>query len=198
MTALLIACGALAREVIAIRDRYAWDAKVLAIPSLLHNRPELIPNAVMRKIEAHRPDFRTIAVIYGDCGTGGLLDKRLKSLGIERIAGPHCYEMYGGDDFNAIMAENPGTFFLTDYLVQSFDHLVIEGLGLDRFPELRDEYFGSYQRIMYLQQRVDPVLMEKAAQAAKILKLRLEIHQTGYGELETRLVEFMRKHHDHP
>lgn len=196
MTALLIACGALAREVIAIRDKYVWDAKVLAIPSLLHNSPNLIPDAVMQKIEAHRPDFHTMVVIYGDCGTGGLLDKQLESLGVERIAGPHCYEMYGGDDFNAIVAENLGTFFLTDYLVQSFDHLVIEGLGLDRFPELRDTYFGSYRRMVYLQQRVDPQLMEKAVRAAKMLNLRLEVHNTGYGELETRLVKFMGKHHD--
>lgn len=193
MTALLIACGALAREVIAIRDKYAWDAKVLAIPSLLHNNPQLIPDAVAQRIEANRADFRTIVIIYGDCGTGGFLDRRLEQLGVERIAGPHCYEMYAGDNFKAMMQEEPGTFFLTDYLVRSFDHLIIEGLGLDRFPELRNTYFGNYHRMIYLQQRDDPQLSSKAAQAAEMLQLPLEVWQTGYGELEKRLIEFMEK-----
>lgn len=191
MSDLFIACGALAREVIAIRDKYQWDVKVLALPSLLHNSPNRIPDAVLRKIEECRPDYERILVVYGDCGTGGMLDKALDELGVERIAGPHCYEMYAGDEFDSIVEEEIGTFFLTDYLTQSFDHLVIEGLGLDRFPELHEIYFGNYKRVVYLQQREDPILLEKAQEAAKMLKLPLEIRASGYAALETRLVEFM-------
>ena len=191
MSDLFIACGALAREVIAIRDKYQWDVKVLALPSLLHNTPNRIPDAVMRKVEDLRPDYERILIVYGDCGTGGMLDKRLDELGVERIAGPHCYEMYAGDEFDSIVDEEIGTFFLTDYLTQSFDHLVIEGLGLDRFPELHEMYFGNYKRVVYLQQREDSILLEKAQEAAKMLELPLEIRTTGYAALETRLVDFM-------
>jgi hypothetical protein len=193
MSDLFIACGALAREVIAIRDKYQWDVKVLALPSLLHNSPNRIPDAVLRKIEDCRPDYERILVVYGDCGTGGMLDKTLDELGVERIAGPHCYEMYAGDEFESIVEEELGTFFLTDYLTQSFDHLVIEGLGLDRFPELHEMYFGNYKRVVYLQQRQDPMLIEKAKEAAQMLKLPLEIRESGYAALESRLVEFMEK-----
>jgi hypothetical protein len=192
MTVLLIACGALAREVIAIRDQYEWDAKILALPSLLHNTPQGIPDAVIRKIEDYRADYERIVVLYGDCGTGGVLDTHLDEIGIERIAGPHCYEMYAGAaEFDSMMEEELGTFFLTDYLTQSFDHLVIEGLGLDRFPELHELYFGNYRRMIYLQQRHNPLLIEKAQEAAKMLNLPLEIRPTAYGALETRLVEWM-------
>lgn len=186
---LLIGCGALAREVIALRDKHQWDADVLALPALLHNTPERIPDAVIDKITQLRPDYDCVIVIYGDCGTGGLLDARLDAIGVERIQGPHCYEMYAGEDFQAMMDDAPGTFFLTDYLVQSFDHLVIEGLGLDRYPELRDMYFGNYTRVIYLQQRIDATLLAKAYAAATALHLPLEIGHTGYGALETRLLE---------
>lgn len=191
MSDLFVACGALAREVIAIRDKYNWDAKVLALPSLLHNTPNRIPDAVVRKIEDLRPDYERILVIYGDCGTGGLLDKHLDELNVERIAGPHCFEMYAGDEFDSIMEEELGTYFLTDYLTQSFDHLVIEGMGLDRYPELHEMYFGNYKRVVYLQQREDPILIEKAKEAAAMLKLPLEIRQSGYAALESRIVAFM-------
>jgi len=194
MTALFIACGALAREVIALRDKHKWDVKILALPSVLHNSPEHIPDAVLEKIEAHHHNYDISLIIYGDCGTGGLLDKRLEQLGIERIAGPHCYEMYAGVAFHQMMEAIPGTFFLTDYLVQSFDHLVIENLGLDRFPELRDVYFGNYERLVYLQQRQDTKLLFQAVQAAQWLNLPLELRKTGYGALEKRLTAFMDKH----
>lgn len=194
MTTLLLACGALAREVIAIRDRHGWDAKVLALPALLHNIPRQIPAAIARAVEQHGHEFDRIVIVYGDCGTGGRLDQELEALGLERIAGPHCYEMYAGKGgFAALSEEEPGTFYLTDYLTGSFDHLVIEGLGLDRHPELRDEYFANYRRLVYLQQRDDPELVEKARAGAAALDLPLEIRPTGYGELESRLLALMEK-----
>ena len=189
MTTLLVACGALAREVIALRDRHNWDAKVLAVPALLHNRPERIPGAVTARIEEMGEVYERVVVVYGDCGTGGALNAALRLLSVERVSGPHCYEQYAGSqEFAALMDEEPGTFFLTDYLARSFDHLVIEGLGLDRLPELRDDYFKNYRRVVYLQQRDDSGLLAKAQAAARALNLPLEVRHTGYGALERRLL----------
>ena len=190
-TTALIVCGALAREVLALKERHGWDAEVLALPSLLHNTPDKIPTAVARRIHEARRQFARVIVVYGDCGTGGQLDALLAAEGVERVAGPHCYEMYGDGRFAALMDEAPGTYFLTDYLVQSFDHLVVEGLGLDRYPELREEYFRHYTRVVYLAQRDDPALRERAAWAAAQLGLPLEIEVVGYGALEERLVGLM-------
>jgi hypothetical protein len=192
MTTALIACGALAREVLALKEKHGWDADVLGVPSLLHNTPDRIPEAVRERIHEARAHYDRVIVAYGDCGTGGLLDQRLAAEGVERVAGPHCYEMYANGQFEQLMAEQPGTYFLTDYLVQSFDHLVIEGMGLDRFPELRDEYFRNYTRVVYLAQRDDPALRARAQWAAGVLGLPLEIHVAGYGALETRLLELMK------
>ncbi|MEW5987154.1 MAG: DUF1638 domain-containing protein [Chloroflexota bacterium] len=191
MTTALIACGALAREVLALRNRYGWAADVLAVPALLHNRPDHIPPAVLARIQEARASYERVIVVYGDCGTGGQLDKLLAAEGVQRVAGPHCYEMYANGHFAALMDEAPGTFFLTDFLAQSFDHLVIEGLGLDRFPELRDDYFGHYTRVVYLAQRDDPALRERAQWAADSLGLPLEIRPVGYGALETRLLALL-------
>ena len=192
MTTLLVACGALARELIALRDRHAWDVKILALPALLHNTPQLIPDAVEKRVKADGLHFTRTIIMYGDCGSGGMLDRKLDELGLERISGPHCYEQYAGaEEFSAMMDDEPGTYFLTDYLVQSFDHLVIEGMGLDRYPELRDEYFRNYQRVVYLQQRQDAALLEKARTAAEALKLPLEVRYTGYGALEARLLNIL-------
>jgi hypothetical protein len=132
-----------------------------------------------------------VIVVYGDCGTGGLLDRMLEAEGVERIAGPHCYEMYADGTFSQLMREAPGTFFLTDYLVQSFDHLVLEGLGLDRNPELRKDYFHNYTRVVYLAQRDDPGLQERAKWAAGSLGLPLEIRVVGRGKLESRLMALL-------
>ena len=188
-------CGALAREVIAIRDRYQWSAQILAIPASLHNAPCKIPDAVADRVENIHEAYEHIVIVYGDCGTGGILDRTLDKLGLERIAGPHCYEQYAGSEmFDRLMDEEPGTFFLTGYLVQSFDHLVIEDLGLDRYPELRDDYFRHYKRIVYLQQTANEQLLMKAEAAATYLNLPLEIVPTGYGALEDRLREFVDRH----
>nr|MBN1229240.1 DUF1638 domain-containing protein [Anaerolineae bacterium] len=193
MTVLLLTCGALAREVIAIRNRYGWDAEVLAVPALLHNDPSRIPEAVRKRIVDTADRYEHTIVIYGDCGTAGALDDMLDSLSVERISGPHCYEQYlGKDAFEAAMVDEPGTFFLTDFLVRSFDHLVIEGLGLDRAPELRDTYFANYRRVVYLKQTDDPSLLAKASRAAAQLELDFEVWDTGYGTLETRLVNLMK------
>ena len=192
MKTALIACGALAREVLALKEKHGWDADVLGVPSLLHNTPDRIPEAVRERIHEARAHYDRVIVAYGDCGTGGLLDQMLAAEGVERVAGPHCYEMYANGQFEQLMAEQPGTYFLTDYLVQSFDHLVIEGMGLDRFPALRDEYFRNYTRVVYLAQRDDPALRARAQWAAGVLGLPLEIHVVGYGALETRLLELMK------
>jgi hypothetical protein len=185
----LIACGALAREVLALREKHGWQADVLALPSLLHNEPERIPGAVQKRIRQAKEQYERVIVVYGDCGTGGLLDRLLEKEGVSRVAGPHCYEMYADGTFESLMAEAPGTYFLTDYLVQSFDHLVLEGLGIVKHPELRDDYFHNYTRAVYLAQREDPALVARAKWAADSLGLPLEVRKTGYGKLETRLKE---------
>jgi hypothetical protein len=191
MSTMLVACGALAREVLALKKKHGWDVEVQAVPALLHNDPGRIPSAVLQRIRQAKAAGRRVIVVYGDCGTGGMLDQALAREGVGRIAGPHCYEMYANGTYEKIMAEAPGTFFLTDYLLQSFDHLVLEGLGLYRYPELREEYFRNYTRVVYLAQREDPVLLERAHWAADSLGLPLEVHQTGYGHLETRLKELI-------
>jgi hypothetical protein len=191
MTTALIACGALAREVIALKERHGWEADVLAVPALLHNRPDRIPAAVLKRIRETRGQYDRVIVVYGDCGTGGQLDGLLAAEGVERVSGPHCYEMYANGRFDNLMAQAMGTFFLTDYLVRSFDHLVIEGLGLDRHPELRNEYFANYTRVVYLAQREDAGLRARAVAAAQAIGLPLEILHVGYGALESRLVERM-------
>lgn len=189
----IVACGALAREVLALREKYGWAAEVVGVPVLLHNTPERIPPAVRRRIRELRSRFDRVVVVYGDCGTAGGLDDALAAEGVERIRGPHCYEIYAGAAFETMMAEAPGTFFLTDYLVGSFDHLVLENLGLDRYPELLTDYFGNYTRVVYLVQREDPERLARARWAADQLGLPLEVRHVGLGALEERLVELMSR-----
>jgi hypothetical protein len=188
---LLIICGALAREVIDIVQRHGWDAKVVGVSGLDHLLPEKIPGDVEAKIVALRDRFERVIVVYGDCGTGGALDRVLERHGIERVWGPHCYEMYSGPLFQRLMEEEIGTFVLTDFLVRTFRGSVIRGLGLDRFPELKDQYFRHYTRVVYLAQTHDPELVDKAQGIADFLELRLEIRYTGFRRLEDRLVAIM-------
>ncbi|MCX6025641.1 MAG: DUF1638 domain-containing protein [Chloroflexi bacterium] len=192
MRTALIACGALAREVLALRAKHGWQAEVLAVPALLHNTPDRILQAVARRIREARAAFDRVIVVYGDCGTGGRLDALLAAEGVERVAGPHCYEMYADGHFQAMMDRAPGTFFLTDYLARSFDHLVVERLGLDRHPELRGDYFANYTKVVYLAQEAKPELVAKAEWAAGVLGLPLEVVPVGYGALESRLVKMMQ------
>jgi len=146
--------------------------------------PEKIPEGVRGKIREARGKYDRIFVAYGDCGTGGELDRVLAEEGVERIDGPHCYQFFAGTDaFTALMDAEPGSFFLTDYLARHFDRLMIEGLGLDKHPELRDDYFGNYKRLVYLAQTDDADLTARAADAAKKIGLEFERRLTGYGEL---------------
>jgi hypothetical protein len=188
---LLIACGALAREVLALIALNGWShLELTCLPAKLHNRPERIPEAVRRKIRAGRKTHERVLVLYGDCGTGAMLDAVLAEEGVERIPGPHCYAFFRGlDAFLAEADAEPGCFYLTDYLVRHFDRLVIEGLWLDRHPELLPLYFGNYTRLVYLAQTPDPGLERKAKAAALRLGLTFEQRTTGYGGLD----DFLRR-----
>jgi hypothetical protein len=181
---LVIACGALAGEILALRDGPLGAFDVTCLPAKLHNRPEGIPEAVRGKIRANRDAYDEILCLYGDCGTGGALDRVLEEEGVARIAGPHCYAFFAGEAaFAEMMAEEPGTFFLTDFLARHFDRLVIEGLGLDRFPQLRDDYFGHYRRLVHLAQTEDADLSARAEAGARRLGLAFERRFTGLGGL---------------
>ena len=168
---LVIACGALAREVLALK----LDAiDVACLPAQLHNHPKRIPDAMRAKIRANREAYDEILCLYGDCGTGGELDRVLKEEGVSRIEGAHCYAFYAGEEaFAALAEEEPGTFYLTDFLARHFDALVIRGLGLDRFPELRDDYFGNYRRVVHLAQFDDPDMETKAKGGGRKARPRL-------------------------
>jgi hypothetical protein len=182
---LLIACGALAWEIAALKRAHDWASlSVTCLPAHFHNRPEKIPEAVREKIHAARGKYDNILVAYADCGTGGMLDAVLAEEGVERIAGPHCYQFYAGErDFEAMMDDEPGSFLLTDYLVKHFELLMIKGLGLDRHPQLLEAYFGNYKRLVYLAQTDDADLRTQAEAAADRLGLDYEYRYTGYGEL---------------
>jgi Protein of unknown function (DUF1638) len=186
---LLIACGALAREIVDLIERNRWKAfDVQCLPAKWHNTPQFIVPAVREKIRANRDKYKSIFVLYGDCGTGGLLDKMLAEEKVERIDGPHCYAFFSGNpEFAAKSEDEISAFYLTDYLARHFDKLIWAGLGLDRHPELRDSYFGNYTKIVYLAQVCDDQMIENARKSAKKLGLEFEYRFTGYGELETGL-----------
>lgn len=192
--ALIIACGALARELTAVIAASGWrQVQVQCLPADLHNRPERIPDAVRAKIQAARGHFGRILVAYADCGTGGLLDRVLEEEGVERLPGAHCYEFYAGSPAFAALADaEPGSFYLTDFLVRHFDRLVIRELGIERHPELTRQYFGNYRRLVYLAQREDVQLQAQARQAAERLGLAFEYRFTGYGDLERSVIRFQR------
>jgi hypothetical protein len=182
---LLIACGALAREIVSLIKVNAWrHLTVSCLPASWHNTPAKIPEGVRRRIREARGRYDNILVLYGDCGTGGLLDAVLAEEGVERIAGPHCYSFYAGNEaFDAMAEEEPAAFYLTDYLVRHFDRLIIQGLGIDRHPELQDMYFGNYRKLVYLAQTEDAELQVLAEAAARRLGLDYDYRFTGYGGL---------------
>jgi len=190
---LIVACGALAREIVALKRVNGWtDVDVQCLPPELHNRPERIPGAVRDAIDAARPNYREIFVAYADCGTGGLLDPVLAEAGVERLPGAHCYEFFATSaEFAALADEEPGTFYLTDFLVRHFDRLVVRGLGIDRHPELAQEYFRNYRRIVYFAQSRDPALRTAAREIAARMRLEYVERDTGYGDLERRLVQWV-------
>ena len=185
-SSLVIACGALAHEIVALRRLNDWPHLVVqCLPAELHNRPEKIPAAVREKIQAARTRFASIFVAYADCGTGGMLDKVLQEEGVERLPGAHCYEFFAGAQAFAEMAEaEPGTFYLTDFLATHFERLIMHGLGIDKHPELQPLYFGNYRRLMYLAQTESPEKMRTAQDAAQRLGLEFAYRFTAYGGLE--------------
>jgi len=190
---LVIGCGALAPELVELTRRAGLPAMDLTcLDASLHNRPERIPTAVAARIRrARRDGYDRIFVAYADCGTGGLLDTVLEKEGVERLEGAHCYEVYAGRAaFAALHDAEPGTFYLTDYLVRNFERLVVRGLGLDRHPELLPVYFGNYRRLVYLAQVDDADLTARAEAAATRLRLAFERRLVGFGELATSIAAF--------
>jgi hypothetical protein len=184
---LIVGCGALAREIVAL-TRDLPNVDVTCLPATLHNRPGGIPAAVRERIRRRRAGYDRVFVAYADCGTGGLLDRVLEDEGVERLPGAHCYEFFAGrPEFARLTDAEPATFFLTDFLARNFDRLVWSGLGLDRYPELLPQYFGNYRRLVYLSQTNDPELERAARRGAARLGLAYEHRRTGYGELATTL-----------
>lgn len=184
---LLIACGALAREILALRDLNGWDHLDLAcLPAILHNHPERITGAVRAAVDKHRASHERICVVYADCGTGGQLQAACAEMGVEMIEGPHCYAFFEGVEAFADKGEVTA-FYLTDFLVRQFDAFVWKPLGLDRHPELREMYFGNYETLVYQAQTDDAALTALARDHAARLGLRFERRLTGYGDLATAM-----------
>lgn len=191
-SSLVIACGALAHEITALKRMSGWDHLVVAcLPASLHNRPEQIATKVKQKIDESRDKYRSIFVAYADCGTGGMLDSVLEKEGIERLPGAHCYEFFmGSDQFEKCADQEPGTFYLTDFLAQHFERLIMVELGIRDHPELLEMYFSNYTKLIYLSQSDTPRFLAMARAAADTLELEFEHVVTGYGELRVGLSEF--------
>jgi len=186
---LLIACGALAHEILALKRINHWDHLDLqCLPANLHLWPDRIPPAVEAAVTAHRADYAQIFVVYADCGTGGQLYDLCKKMGVDMVKGPHCYSFFEGNEGFAAKAETEFTaFYLTDFLVRQFDAFVWKPMGLDRHPSLRDMYFGNYTKLVYQAQTNDPALDAKAIDCANRLGLAYERRFTGYGDLAPAL-----------
>jgi hypothetical protein len=195
---LVIACGALSREIVWLQKANGWEQFDLqCLDAELHNRPKLIPGKLRLKIEQNRKNYHHIFVAYADCGTGGQIDALLAEdamRGIERLPGAHCYSFYAGEErFSELAEKDLGTFYLTDFLVEHFDRLIIRGLGLDDHPELREQLFANYTKVVYLSQRQDSWLEQQAKKAAEFLALGFEVVPCGYGDLQTGLQEQVLK-----
>ncbi len=190
--ALVIACGALANEITTLIDANHWhNLRVQCVPAKIHNTPDQIPNAVRQIIRKARPDYSDIFIAFADCGTGGLLDAVIAEEKVERLPGAHCYEFYAGSEAFAQMAEAElGTFYLTDFLARHFDRLILEELGINKHPELRDMYFSNYKKLVYLAQTDNVNLAKMAQDAALKLNLQYEFRRTDYGGLEQGLRTF--------
>ena len=184
---LILACGALAREILEIKRINRLEHVELAcLPAILHNTPDKIPEAVRKAVLQHQSEFDSIFIAYGDCGTGGLLQKTCVDLGVEMLEGPHCYSFFEGNEVFAARDEFTA-FYLTDFLVRQFDAFVTKPLGLDRHPDLRDSYFAHYEKVVYQAQTDDDALTQKARQCADFLGLAFERRLTGYGDLQRAL-----------
>lgn len=191
---LVVGCGALARELLdVVAANRLENVRIECLPAVLHNRPERIPEAVRAKLES-ATGYDRVFVAYGDCGTGGRLDVVLDEFGVERLPGAHCYQFFAGlDAFSEMHDEEIGTLYLTDYLARHFDRLIWQGLGLDRWPELAEDYFGNYTRVLHLAQTNDPARREEASRAAERLGLRYERRLVGYGEMERALIQISER-----
>jgi hypothetical protein len=190
---LVLACGAIAREVLAVIRLNGWKhVTVRCLPGKLHSRPERIAPAVDAKLREARGLYERIFVAYADCGTAGALDRVLAEHGVERLPGAHCYGFFAGNDaWLAMHDAEPATFYLTDFLARHFDSLVVRSLKLDQHPELKPLVFGNYRRLVFLAQTDDDELTERARRAADYLGLAFERRRTGYGELRPALEQFV-------
>lgn len=189
---LIIACGALAKEIVLLSKQLGVDADLQCLPADFHNRPEKIVPGLKAILDEKASSYQRILIGYGDCGTGGGLDRLLVNYPHAlRLPGAHCYAFFSGlNRFNKMMDEELGSFFLTDYLVRHFDTLIIKGMGLDRFPHLTNVYFENYKKIVYLAQTEDSKLKVKAQKAALKLGLSFEYKMVGYGALATAIAMF--------
>ncbi len=193
---LIIACGALAREIQHLKRVNGWDhVQLQCISAELHNRPGEIPDQLRLRIGEARSRYQHIFVAYADCGTGGAIDRVVQEHpDVKRLPGAHCYAFFAGlDRFDELAEQEPGTFYLTDFLVRHFDALVLEGLGIAEHPTLRDAYFGNYRRVVYLSQMPDAQLMQQAREAAAALGLEFEHVATGFGALQTHLSDYVER-----
>ena len=191
---LLIACGALAHEILALKRVNGWDHMDLhCLPAKLHLHPERIPDAVEAAVTTRGPGYARVFVVYADCGTGGLLEARCAELGVEMVAGPHCYAFFEGVEAFAAHDDEITAFYLTDFLVRQFDAFVWRPMGLDRHPELRDVIFGNYTKLVHQAQTDEPALRARAENCARRLGLAFEYRFTGYGDLATTLARQARK-----
>ncbi len=184
-----MACGALSTQLAELAEQRGWPLDVHPLPPLLHNHPREIPGQVAASVERLRPAYERVVVGYADCGTYGALDEVCSRLGVARLSGLHCYDVYAGAaEIRRLLEEEPGTYLLTDFLVRSFARAVLVELGLDRYPELRDAYFGHYTRVVWLaQDRDDPELVEAAQAAADRIQLPLTVIPTNISGLETEI-----------
>ena len=186
---LVIACGALSHEIQYVKKLNGWShVRVQCLDADLHNTPKKIPEKLRAMISRFRDEYDNIFVAYADCGTAGAIDRLLQEEGIERLPGAHCYSFYAGEQrFTELAEQEPGTFYLTDFLARNFDRLIIRGLKLHRYPELRDAFFGNYKRVVYLSQGREESLLAAARDAAGFLGLEFEQLHCGYGDMETGL-----------
>jgi len=192
----LLACGALAVETAAIAKRRGWDADLHGVSSFHHMDPPKIVEDVDRKLADLTSRYDKVVVVYGDCGTGGLLDKAMAKYPAVRPAGVHCYQWFLEETPEEIVENRVSTYYFTDWLVRNWERAVIKGLGLDRFPWLKETYFGSLTDVLYLQQDPDPALTERAKEIAEYMELPLVVKFTGLSPLEKQLVPLMEQDAD--